>query len=116
MKHRNHLLAAFGALVVLAVAACGGGTGSTTPQFPAPSPAIGGGQLLGAASPAPFALSPVAGLAIGSVSINGTGTIAATQSVSNPTGLQALSYKSLANAAKLQPKATDPNTPIAYRL
>jgi hypothetical protein len=83
---RNFLLGAFGVLALAAIAACGGGSPSTN----YPAPLVGGGSTTSGIS---IALPAASGLAIGSVTVAGSGSVSAQQSISNPSGVSVLALK-----------------------
>ncbi len=83
---RNFLLGAFGILTVAVVAACGG----ANPSANYPAPLIGGGSTTAGIS---IALPAATGLAVGSVTVAGSGSVSAQQSTSNPSAVSVLSLK-----------------------
>lgn len=98
---RKLLLGVFIALSV-AVVACSGGSPST------PYPSNPG---IGSSSNGTITIPQATGLAVGTVSLSGTGTLAASQSLSNPSATKVLDIKS-----RLKPSQTGSsgNTPVCY--
>jgi hypothetical protein len=83
---RNFLLGAFGVLTLALVAACGGGS----PSANYPAPLVGGGSTTAGIA---IALPQATGLAVGSVTVAGSGSVSAQQSTSNPSAVSVLSFK-----------------------
>jgi hypothetical protein len=100
MRTRKVLLGAFCVLTLAAVAACGGANPATS----YPSASVGGGS---ADSNISIALSSTSGLAVGSLSVGGSGSVSAQQSTTNPSAVSALALKHRATVATGQ-------TPVAY--
>jgi hypothetical protein len=83
---RNFLLGAFGILAVAVIAACGGGS----PSANYPAPLVGSGSTTAGIA---IALPQASGLAVGAVTVAGTGSVSAQQGTSNPSAVSVLSIK-----------------------
>ncbi len=101
---RKQIIAALCVAGLAVVAACSSSGGPGTP-FPS-NAGIGSSSL---ANNNTITIPQATGLAVGSATLNGTGTISALQSISNPTSTKVLSLKSRAN-----PNVSGANTPICY--
>ena len=101
---RNHVLGGLAALVLILAAACSGGNTNPTASFPA-VPGVGSTALPSSGS-SQITMPQTSGLAVGSADISGTGTVAVTQSATNPSAVPVLQLKRRADSAA--------NTPIAY--
>jgi hypothetical protein len=79
-------LVALGIAGLALVAACSGGS----PNANYPAPLVGSGSLTSGLA---ITMPSTSGLAVGTVTLNGSGTVSATQSTTNPTGTAVLTSK-----------------------
>lgn len=99
MRLRTAFLGAFSVLALAMVVACGGANPSTN----YPSASIGKGQ----AANGSITLVQTTGLAVGSLSVGGSGSVSARQSTTNPSAVPVL-------AAKHRENIPTGQTPVAY--
>ncbi len=103
------MLGGLAALVLAVGVACSGGA----PGTPYPSIAGVGVTSLPSGQSATITMPQATGLGVGTVGVTGTGTVSATQSAGNPSGVPALqlAQRSLTGGARRDESA---NTPVAY--
>ncbi len=109
MTNRNCILGGFAALALMAVAACGSGGSPGTPYPPVAG--IGAGAL--ATTGATLTMPQTTGLGVGSADVTGTGTVSLAQSVTNPSAVPVLQFKTRSLSGGARSDASS-NTPVAY--
>jgi hypothetical protein len=112
---RNYALGILFAVIAVAIAACGG---QGSPGTPYPAVPNSGGAALSTNVSQAFALPATTGLGVGSAKLEGSGTVAVSQSVSNPNSvpaLQAVRRPAISSSARPQATASSAtNTAVAY--
>jgi len=111
---RNYMLGAFCAIMLIAVAACGG---QGSPGTPYPSLSNVGGSTL-STSGTSITLPQATGLAVGTAKISGSGSVSLTQSIGNPSNvpvLMTVGRPAVGPSGKPQSSASpSANTALAY--
>ena len=113
---RKYIVGAFVALSLVAIAACGGGgQNDAIISYPTPANVTSGTVTSGGTS---ITMAATGGLALGTVSVKGSGTVQASQSATQPASVPALQSvvrsSSSTVAATSKRAASSGNTAVAY--